>query len=388
MARPKQYDFPDNMTFNTAKGRYIVRNPITGKSKSFVDEVAATTLAKSLNEYIAQERTKEAVSEGRTTIATLVTMWINAKSQFQPWKKGTRGNYLAKMKRIARELGALPVATTDCMKLEDWIASFCTTGDTFNKWRHALVMLWDYAVSRKLAAANEPRKIEERSTSVVIAANRKKRKPLCLEGFKKIREFAPPWLQLAMDISLITLQARNEICHMQHAHWRDGFIYVIREKTCAASNMAFIRIAITPQLEELQRRARKLDNVVSPFLVHRAPGRARRQWTEGKPHWSFINPNYLTNAFADARDASGFYAHLTPDELPSFHEIRGLGSRLYEEAAKVEAEEIQRLMAHGDLRTTQIYLQGGAAALRDDQYHRVNATLDLAAVLAGHKSTN
>lgn len=377
MARPKEYDYPENMTYNTAKRRYVVRNPLTGKSKTFVDEAQARRLANDLNEHIARERTKAALTEGRVTIATLVAMWINAKSQFQPWKSGTRTNYMAKMKRIARELGDWPVVTTDCMKLEDWISSFCTNADTFNKWRHAFVMLWDFAVSRKVVAANEPRKIEERSTSAVIEANRKKRQPLDLDGFRAIRAVAPEWLKLAMDLSLVTLQARNEICHMQHSHWRNGFVYVIREKTSGASNMAFIRIAITPQLEELQRRARRLDNIASPYLVHRAPGRARREWIDGKPHWSFVNPNYLTNAFAAARDASGHYAHLTPEQQPSFHEIRGLGSRLYKGHAKTEAEQIQRLMAHGDQRTTQIYLQGGAAAVSDEDFHQVSATLDL-----------
>lgn len=381
MARPRQYDYPDNMTYNTAKQRFVVRNPLTGKSKTFVDEAAARQLAEKLNEYIAAERTKQALSEGRTTIATLVTMWMSAKAQFQPWKRGTRVNYMAKMRRIAREIGDWPIATTDCMKLEDWISKFCSNADTFNKWRHACVMLWDFAVSRKLATANEPRKIEERSTSAVIEANRKKRAPLDVEGYRAIREVAPAWLQLAMDLSLITLQARNEICNMQHAHWRGGFIYVIREKTSGQSNMAFIRIAITDQLEELRRRALRLDSIASPYLVHRAPGRARREWIAGKPHWSFVNPNYLTNAFADARNASGHYTHLRPEQLPSFHEIRGLGSRLYEGQAKVEAEDIQRLMAHGDMRTTQIYLQHGAAALRDDQFHQVSATLDLTSII-------
>jgi len=36
------------------------------------------------------------------------------------------------------------------------------------------------------------------------------------------------------------------------------------------------------------------------------PNRERREWTEGKPHWTYINPEYLSKAFAKARDLSGF----------------------------------------------------------------------------------
>jgi enterobacteria phage integrase len=90
--------------------------------------------------------------------------------------------------------------------------------------------------------------------------------------------------------------------------------------------------------------------------------------------------NYLTNALADARDLSGHYAHLADNEQPSFHEIRGLGSRLYE-AYGIEGEAITKLMSHADSKTTEIYLKGGAKALRDTDYVPVEAPLTLAEML-------
>jgi enterobacteria phage integrase len=91
------------------------------------------------------------------------------------------------------------------------------------------------------------------------------------------------------------------------------------------SDMAFIKIAVTPQLDEIRRRS-LADGVLSTYLVHRAPDRRRREWTENKPHWTYVQPEYLSKGFAEAREASGLYADMEPPKRPTFHEIRGLGA--------------------------------------------------------------
>ena len=91
-------------------------------------------------------------------------------------------------------------------------------------------------------------------------------------------------------------------------------------------------------------------------------------------------PNYLTTAFAEALDASGHCGHLRAAEKPTFHEIRGLGSRLHE-ARGVAGDKITKLMSHSDPKATQIYLKGGVKALRDTDYVVVEAPLTLAELL-------
>jgi hypothetical protein len=73
--------------------------------------------------------------------------------------------------------------------------------------------------------------------------------------------------------------------------------------------------------------------------------------------------------------------HLKPGERPSFNEIRGLGARTYKDLLGVEEGGIQILMAHADPKTTDLYLQGGKKALRDDNYVTVEAGLTLAQML-------
>jgi len=376
MGRPKKYNYPPNMTRDVADGRFVVRNPVTKKRKKFGDEAEALEAVKVLNEFLEVEQQYKALAAGRPTIAGLVTKWEADRLQFMPWDTGTRKNMLAKMHRISRELGARALVHTDCLYLEEWLTRFCRTADTWNKWRYALVLLWKFALSRRLVDVNEPEKIEERSTSKKLEANRKARQPLDVDGYRAIYEKAPAWLQLAMDQSLVTLQGRQEICNMRHVDHRDGHLFVIRDKPSGDSDMAFIKIALTPQLVENQTRARALDNTVSPYLIHRRPDSRRRQRMDNKPHWTYINPDYLTKAFAEVRDQLQRFSSMPAEERPSFHEIRGLGSRIYRDAGMSEAA-IQALMTHAHRRTTQIYLEGGAKALTDDDYVAVVAPLTL-----------
>lgn len=376
MGRPKKYNLPDNVTYDRDRNRWVVRNPVNGNRKRFETEAAATKAAAALNKWLAEERLLKAMDKGRPTIAALTLQWETNKLQFMPWDDGTRKNMLAKMRRISQELGARTIARTDCMFLEEWLSSFCGSADTFNKWRYALVLLWKFAVSKKLADACEPEKIEQRSTSKKLAANQKARQQLDVQGFWAIHRCAPAWLQLAMEQSMVTLQARLEVCNMRHTDYRDCYLFVIRDKVSGDSDMAFIKIAVTPQLDELRRRSLRT-GIASPFLVHRAPDRRRREWTEGKPHWTYVVPDYLSKAFAEARDKVDRFDQMGAGERPTFHEIRGLGARLYRSQGMHE-DAIQALMTHAHQRTTQIYLDRGATALSDADYHSVQAPMVIA----------
>ena len=73
------------------------------------------------------------------------------------------------------------------------------------KWRYVLVLLWKFALFHEWVTVNSAENVPERSTSLVIDANAKDRQPLEVAGYKAIYAVAAPWLQLAMDLSLLTL---------------------------------------------------------------------------------------------------------------------------------------------------------------------------------------
>jgi hypothetical protein len=78
-------------------------------------------------------------------------------------------------------------------------------------------------------------------------------------------------------------------------------------------------------------------------------------------HWTYVHPEYLSKAFAEAREASGLHGDIEPAKRPTFHEIRGSGARIYRAAGTLDAA-IQALMTHAHRRTTQIYLDKGPTA--------------------------
>ena len=178
----------------------------------------------------------------------------------------------------------------------------------------------------------------------------------------------------------MTLQARKEVCGMRHADFRNSWVYVVRDKVAGDSAMAFIRIRLTPALEQLRLRAAALDGIVSPYLVHRRPERMQERWMAGKPHWTYVDEPYLTRTFQAARDSLERYSGLPDRQRPTFHEIRGLGSRLHLARGRSRGD-IQRLMTHSDLRTTEIYLERGPGAIADEDYREVEAPFTLPELL-------
>ncbi|MGH8593673.1 MAG: hypothetical protein ACREX9_00180 [Gammaproteobacteria bacterium] len=47
-------------------------------------------------------------------------------------------------------------------------------------------------------------------------------------------------------------------------------------------------------------------------------------------HWAQLSLKQISDGFAEARDASGFYKELQAQERPSFHELISLGEHLFE----------------------------------------------------------
>lgn len=379
VGRPKNNDYPPHMTPDGGRGGFFVRNPINGKKKRFRadQEQEARTLALRLGELLEIRRQRTLLDAGRPKIGQYVDTWLKERLPLQPWDESTRKTATWRCERIKREMGERLFEDTDCTWLEDWLSRTAPKADPFNKWRQMLILIWRLAVVRKATQTNEAEKVERRSTSRKIESNRKTRRQLDVEGYKLIYAQGTPVLQLAMDCSLVTLQARREVCNFQHPDFRDGFLFVIRDKTAADSAMAFIKIRLTPELEALQARSRQLvdrkgNAIASPYLIHRRPDRMQRRWTAGKPHWSYVNEDYITQLFADARDKVARFKELPERERPSFHEIRGLGGRLYQ-AKGVAKEAIQALMTHSSPKTTAIYLERGPQALTNDDFVTVAA---------------
>jgi hypothetical protein len=177
---------------------------------------------------------------------------------------------------------------------------------------------------------------------------------------------------------------------MKYSDFRGAWLFVIRQKTNAKSKEAFFRFPINAVLREMRVRAMSLDGTECPNLIHRQPDRNRADWEAPKgEHTYYVRPEYLTNAFADAVRRCGFFDHLKAAELPSFHEVRGLGARLFKVHGG-EDKEVQKMLGHASPAATRVYLEGGKEALQEEHYQIVEAPLSVSDLLGvkGENSSN
>ena len=318
-------------------------------------------------------------NESAPTISYIIDLYVEQIVPQKPWAQGTLKNNLYKLDLYKREFGNLLFAAADRSFLSDWILARCTTADCRNGHQRVLEDLWSFAISRKITNINEPAMMYKANKSKKIEANRKVRQRLQIEQFWQIHDYSstPDWLRRAMRLALITRQGRSEICHMEYP--QEGWFYVIRQKTAGTSDMAFMRFPVTPELRQIVNESRS-DGIACPYVIHARPISMRPQHQKNKLHWAAINPEYLSKAFAKARDASGVAADLDNRAEPTFHEIRSLGSRLLLNLGWSKSD-IQQGLAHSDEKTTDIYL-ADPGRITKDHYREVRIGLDVDATRA------
>jgi len=175
------------------------------------------------------------------------------------------------------------------------------------------------------------------------------RKRLTQSQFKAIHQNAPVWLQNAMDLAYITLQRRSDVVTMKFSDIKDGYLYVIQEKT-KKHDTGYLKIKMSESLEQLVKKCQ--DPIVSPFIIHRRPDRIiKRHEFE---HWTQITPDYLTRVFQTVRNNLDEFKKMPSEQRPTFHEIRALGIKNMKDAG----ENPQSLAGHSSEQMTKNYDTG------------------------------
>lgn len=184
----------------------------------------------------------------------------------------------------------------------------------------------------------------------------KQRARLTLEQFKSVYRFAPPWLQVALDIGLRIGIRRGDLCALKFSNIRDGFLYFIPQKTEDLSDPAALRIPLDDHLQSVVERA-KLLRPQSDFLIHKQ-NRVTTGEAAGRVDRGQVLPEQLTRAFARVRDKaiaeeSSIWDGVG-DSPPTFHEVRSLCARL--NRGQRSDDQLQLLLGHAEFATTEIYL--------------------------------
>lgn len=337
--------WPDNLYPN--KGGFKYRHPIT-RRETFMgrDQTKAFAAAKKLNAMLLPGNDLvDKVIGSRETVADAIAVFRRDDVPGRNWAPKTAEVYESVIRRTEAGIGSRPVDEVTVKDCAEFIRSVTESDRARQQFR--LVLGWI------MACAVQEGWID---TNPVLATRRfqheRKRARLTKEVYSAIWEKAEPWLRLAMDLSLVTLLRREDVVSLKFSDVRDGFLWVVPQKT-EGSTLVKLKIKIGDELATLLAQAR--DTVLSPYVVHRLPDRARPsdKRAAARQHHTQVMPEQVTRAFQDAREAAG----VGGDNPPSFHEIRSLGGAMVRETGWT-TEQIQTLMGHASKSMTEHYLDG------------------------------
>lgn len=289
--------------------------------------------------------------------------------QKQSWRD--RRGYLRK---LAKDMQHTTINRVTLMDLQKYWDSF--SGNAQRSRRAEFKRFFNHLITRELCPTLicNPFTTDDSKAQVAMRAKpAKARLRLSTEQFwqiyNKAGEMGLTFLQTAMGISLTTTMRRSDICdlrfddHVIGAHLRKQINKSHAQLSQAEfkadpSNLSW-NLEKQPILRKLINQAKEssLMHARCPHIIHFKP--ERRIKGDNRQHSHQVLPDYLTRAFADARDACGCFANLPTKARPSFHEIRSLSSHLYKKTyGNDRIKEVQVLMAHTDEKITKHYQQG------------------------------
>ncbi|TFH81870.1 tyrosine-type recombinase/integrase [Pseudomonas kribbensis] len=351
---------PQNLYFDSRRSTYRYRRPTDGKWFQFgTDRIKAIDAAKQLNlEFM---RGADLVGNVLSGASMLFTEFLDIyERDILPERelaKGTLELYSVHFRRFRKQFEGKAIDQITIRMIAEMLDAL--TPRTANQCRALLIDIFNHAASKGLCPDNP-------AASTINRIEKKQRKRHTIEGLKAIREKSPTWLKNAIDLALITAQRRTDILNMRFDGVREGFLYVVQQKTAKASDAAWIRFKVTEELQAVISRCR--DDIVSPYLIHRRPDRKKQKQAETKDHWTKVEERYLTGAFKKARDEAGCYKGWKEEEMPGFHEVRALSLHLYQKAGK----DGQKIAGHASESMTKNYQKDHAEIVWSDAVPDLN----------------
>lgn len=247
---------PQNLYFDARRGTYRYRRPTDGKLFPFgSDRLKAIDAAKQLNlEFMRGADLIGAVmGNSSESFAGFLDTYERDVLPPRELAKGTLGLYAVHFRRFRKHFEGKAVDQITIRMIAEMLDAL--TPRTANQCRALLIDIFNHAAAKGLCPDNP-------AASTISRIEKKQRKRHTIEGLKTIREKSPTWLQNAIDLALITAQRRTDILNMRFDGVREGFLYVVQQKTAKASDAAWIRFKVTGELQAVISRCR--DDIASP----------------------------------------------------------------------------------------------------------------------------
>lgn len=168
---------------------------------------------------------------------------------------------------------------------------------------------------------------------------------LTLDVYQAVHAVAHDWLRNAMDLALVSGQAREEVAAARFPDFYDEHWHCIRKKTGVRLRIpTALRLDVVGlSLADVVKRCRST-GVLSPFLIHQTQPYGNSP--PGRRIWVDTVSRRFTDALATLKLSFG------DRKPPTFHEIRSLSERLYSEQGGVSTQE---LLGHSTPDMTRVY---------------------------------
>ena len=323
-----------NLYYANKERTYLYyENRVTGKKFYLkgMSEAQAIIYALQANALMPEIQKQMAADHLPNLLDKFVTDYLPLK-EYAP---RTYQGVITKVNKLKQEFIGKNLQDLTVLSLRDYLEPFSPHSRKHN--RLLWIEIYKYAMSEGLVDSN----LAERTLTKKIPKRQRDR--LTLTQFNTIYSNSPEWFQIAMLACLLTLQRRDDLVNIKFTDFNKGVLSLIQNKTGTGLN-----ITANSDLDALFRRSLRTPTP-SPYLVHKNPLRAKK--TTKKQHWTQVTPEMLTREFKKQRD-------LVIKSTATFYEIKSLGGRLLIEQGQ-NIEFVNALMGHGDMATTQIYLDNG-----------------------------
>ncbi|MGB0847156.1 MAG: tyrosine-type recombinase/integrase, partial [Thiolinea sp.] len=255
-----------------------------------------------------------------------------------------------KLKQYRKTWGDLSTSAMTTRDIVEYLNSLTT--NAYIKHRGLLDQLFQFAIHQGYRDTNPV------AATMVKTAPKRTRKKHTIEGYQAIYDISPDWLQRAMDIALRSLQRRGDLTrlHRDQIDMQKGTIRILQRKTRNYPNPVYIEISMGDELRAAVQ-ASIASGIPCPYLIHYRPQRTTQKRIYAKDHPFSVTDDTLTKKFSKYRDESGVYSHIPSGEKPTFHDLRGLGSYLYEKAG-FDKNYIRALTGHASEAMLNHYIKG------------------------------
>jgi len=344
MARPRSAanrGLPQNLHLHSPSGLYRYKHPVKGTYTYLSrDRAECIAAAKKLNAMlIPSNDLVSRVVAPAAPMSQIIAEYKERELAHRKLAEKTQTIYQHALRKLEEQFGKQDIAELTVRDLAAGLDELTSGARMRNQYRSQLLELFQYARAEGWREDNPADALRKAQTP-------RQRARFTWDGFVAVYRVAPKWLRSAMGVALYSLQREGDVLAFEYP--RDGVWRFEQEKTGTP-----LEILIEGGLGRSIERSR--DGVVSPFIVHRLPEKARPRHMRAKKrtHHTQVLKDQLIREFAKVRRACQFYEGVK--NPPTFHEIRSLGAHLMREAGHDETV-IQILLGHQDVEQTRIYL--------------------------------